>query len=93
MEAVCSCETSVATQQTTRRHIPEDDTLKLFVCFKNFKTGCLYNNISFCSKLVITTGKCDKLRCLKFIDELCVQTNGEREGGADLFHLQIDGLS
>jgi hypothetical protein len=27
MEAICSSETSVATQQTTRRHIPEDDTL------------------------------------------------------------------
>jgi hypothetical protein len=25
MEAICSSETSVATQQTTRRHIPEDD--------------------------------------------------------------------
>jgi hypothetical protein len=28
MEAVCSSETSVATQQTTRRYIPEDDTLQ-----------------------------------------------------------------
>jgi hypothetical protein len=27
MEAICSSETSVETQQTTRRHIPEDDTL------------------------------------------------------------------
>jgi hypothetical protein len=27
MEAICSSETSVATQQTTRRHILEDDTL------------------------------------------------------------------
>jgi hypothetical protein len=27
MEAICSSETSFATQQTTRRHIPEDDTL------------------------------------------------------------------
>jgi hypothetical protein len=27
MEAICSSETSVATQQTTRRYIPEDDTL------------------------------------------------------------------
>jgi hypothetical protein len=27
MEALCSSETSVATQVTTRRHIPEDDTL------------------------------------------------------------------
>jgi hypothetical protein len=27
MEGICSSETSVATQQTARRHIPEDDTL------------------------------------------------------------------
>jgi hypothetical protein len=27
MEAICSSETSVVTQQTTRRHIPEDDIL------------------------------------------------------------------
>jgi hypothetical protein len=27
MEAICSSETSVAYQQTTRRHIPGDDTL------------------------------------------------------------------
>jgi hypothetical protein len=27
MEAICSSETSVATEQTTRHHIPEDDTL------------------------------------------------------------------
>jgi hypothetical protein len=29
MEAICSSETSVASQDTTRRHIPEDDTLHL----------------------------------------------------------------
>jgi hypothetical protein len=29
MEAIGSSETSVATQQTTRRHIPEDDTLNI----------------------------------------------------------------
>jgi hypothetical protein len=27
MEAICSSETSVDTQRTTRRYIPEDDTL------------------------------------------------------------------
>jgi hypothetical protein len=27
MEAICSSETSVSTEQTTQRHIPEDDTL------------------------------------------------------------------
>jgi hypothetical protein len=30
MEAICSSETSVETRRTTRRHIPEDDTLHLF---------------------------------------------------------------
>jgi hypothetical protein len=28
VEAICSSETSVDTQRTTRRHIPEDDTLQ-----------------------------------------------------------------
>jgi hypothetical protein len=32
IEAICSSETSVATQQTTRRHIPEDDTLHNHRC-------------------------------------------------------------
>jgi hypothetical protein len=32
MEAIFSSETSVATQQTTRRHIPEDDTLHNHRC-------------------------------------------------------------
>jgi hypothetical protein len=29
MEAICSSETSVASQQTTQRHIPEDVTIQL----------------------------------------------------------------
>jgi hypothetical protein len=33
MEAIYSSETLVATQQTTRRHIPEDDTLQLLPWF------------------------------------------------------------
>jgi hypothetical protein len=28
MEAICSSETSVETRRTTRRHIPEEDTLQ-----------------------------------------------------------------
>jgi hypothetical protein len=32
MEAICSSETSIASQQTTRRHIPEDDTLHNHSC-------------------------------------------------------------
>jgi hypothetical protein len=38
MEAICSSETSVATQQTTRRHIPEDDTLHNYRC-ENLKSS------------------------------------------------------
>jgi hypothetical protein len=37
MEAICSSERSVATQQTTRRHIPEDDTLHNHCC-ENLKS-------------------------------------------------------
>jgi hypothetical protein len=37
MEAICSSETSVASQQTTRRHIPEDDTLHNHRC-ENLKS-------------------------------------------------------
>jgi hypothetical protein len=34
MEAICSSETSGATQRITRRHIPEDDTLHSLQLFK-----------------------------------------------------------
>jgi hypothetical protein len=44
MEAICSSETSVATKQTTRRHIPEDDTLHNHRC-ENFKS---YNDLDNC---------------------------------------------
>jgi hypothetical protein len=39
MEAICSSESSVATQQTTRRHIPEDDTFHNHRCesLKSYK--------------------------------------------------------
>jgi hypothetical protein len=37
MEAICSSETSVVTQQTTRRHIPEGDTLHNHRC-ENLKS-------------------------------------------------------
>jgi hypothetical protein len=37
MEAICSSETSVETQQTTRRHIPEDDSLHNHHC-ENLKS-------------------------------------------------------
>jgi hypothetical protein len=50
MEAICCSKTSVATQQTTRRHIPEDDTFHNHHC-ENLKSymplyvvidGCAY---------------------------------------------------
>jgi hypothetical protein len=41
MEAICSSETSVETQRTTQRHIPEDDTLHNHRC-DNLKS---YNDI------------------------------------------------
>jgi hypothetical protein len=37
IEAMCSCETSVETQRTTRRHIPDYDTLHSHRC-ENFKS-------------------------------------------------------
>jgi hypothetical protein len=45
MEAICSSETSVATQQTTRRHIPEDDTLHNHRC-GNLKSYTLLINFT-----------------------------------------------
>jgi hypothetical protein len=40
MEALCSSETPIATQRTTRRHIPEDDTLHNHRC-ENLKSYIL----------------------------------------------------
>jgi hypothetical protein len=45
MEAICSSETSVETQRTIRRHIPEDDTLHLFFCLLYFQ-----ELVTICSK-------------------------------------------
>jgi hypothetical protein len=44
MEAICSSETSIKIQRTTRRHIPEDDTLHNHGC-ENLKS---YNQIFLC---------------------------------------------
>jgi hypothetical protein len=43
MEALWSSETSVATQRTTQRHIPEEDTLHYHRC-ENLKS---YEGIKF----------------------------------------------
>jgi hypothetical protein len=45
MEAICSSETSVATQRTTRRHVPEDDTLHNHRC-GNLKSCIRYSQFS-----------------------------------------------
>jgi hypothetical protein len=44
MEAICSSETSVETQRTTRRHIPEDDILHNHRCenLKSYITSCRF---------------------------------------------------
>jgi hypothetical protein len=50
MEAICSSETSAATEQTTRRRIPEDDTFLNRRC-ENLKSSMylfvceLFNNL------------------------------------------------
>jgi hypothetical protein len=45
MEAICSFETSVATQQTTRRQIPEDNTLHNHGC-ENLKSYIVYQVVA-----------------------------------------------
>jgi hypothetical protein len=52
MEAICSSETSVATRQTTRRHIPEDDTLHNHRC----------ENLKFC-KYILLSGYWSLMSC------------------------------
>jgi hypothetical protein len=49
MEAICSSETSVDTQRTTRRNMPEDDTLQkptLLGFNLRTKTGSTLGNVS-----------------------------------------------
>jgi succinate dehydrogenase/fumarate reductase cytochrome b subunit len=46
MEAICSSETSVVTQQTTRRHIPEDDTLQCLKKLANLRDATISVNLS-----------------------------------------------
>jgi hypothetical protein len=44
MEAICSSETSVETERTTRRHILEDDTLHKHRC-ENLKSYTIKINV------------------------------------------------
>jgi hypothetical protein len=49
MEAICSSETSVETQRTTQRHIPENDTLHNHR-FENLKS---YKNVDVLNKYTV----------------------------------------
>jgi hypothetical protein len=60
MEAICSSETSVATQQTTRRHIPEDDTPQATNNLNRAEDHCvtgMYENI-YTTHLTVRPYKC-----------------------------------
>jgi hypothetical protein len=46
MEVICSSETSVATQQTTLRHIPEDDTLHVLIVIRKQGIHLLLHNFT-----------------------------------------------
>jgi hypothetical protein len=56
MEAICSSETSIAFQRTTRRHIPEDDSLHDHRC-ENLKSDMFYFPLlpPSCESLPITS--------------------------------------
>jgi hypothetical protein len=47
MEAICSSETSIETQRTTRRHIPKDETLQNHRCgnLKSYKYFCILQKL------------------------------------------------
>jgi hypothetical protein len=52
MEAIYSSETSAATQETTRRHIPEDNTLHNHRC-ENLKSNMTSLSSSMASQCII----------------------------------------
>jgi hypothetical protein len=60
MEAIFSSETSVETQRTTRRHIPEDDTLQNHRCenLKSYMTVVVYIIIWLFSGALSTARQC-----------------------------------
>jgi hypothetical protein len=53
MEAICSSETSVASQQTTRRHFPEDDTLFIASVSKGNVSELGFEIINFRRELLL----------------------------------------
>jgi hypothetical protein len=84
MEAICSYETSVDTQRTTRRYIPEIDTLEAFTCFgpndghHQKATNTSKENASrvlhACCLVWVTLGleivKIDLLKLIKYLNSL-----------------------
>jgi hypothetical protein len=72
IKAICSSETSVKTQRTTRRHIPEDDTLHNHRC-ENLKSYFL-NLISW-KRLYLPLGYCLNM-VQKFGSYFCLESYG-----------------
>jgi hypothetical protein len=66
MEAICSSETSVAFQQTTRRHIPEDDTLHWCNCYE-FLRGVAVTRETFIYKGPIEQDETEKLNIVPYL--------------------------
>jgi hypothetical protein len=54
---ICSSETSVATQQTTRRHIAEDDTRHNHRC-EHLKSYIIFKLPKKCRQLLVAPWKC-----------------------------------
>jgi serine/threonine protein kinase len=93
MEAICSSETSVTTQETTRRHIPEDDTLHNHLC-ENLKSynlihvcnGKIKSNIIFFSRIITAKPRIpDNIspEAADFILKLLVKNPQKRLGGGE----------
>jgi hypothetical protein len=61
MEAICSSETPVATQHTTRRHIPEDDTLHNHRCenLKSYGVSLVWKDYYLLITLGLYVWNCD----------------------------------
>jgi hypothetical protein len=81
MWAICSSETSVESRRTTRRHIPEDDTLHNHRC-ENLKS---YIVISYCKSNDRIIGKC-------YTHALKLSTNFECVGPSSNLKMKVGGF-
>jgi hypothetical protein len=87
MEAIRSSETSGATQRSTRRHIPEDDTLQ---AYDSVRREVLYNiliEFGVPMKLVRLIKMClnetySKVRINKYLSDTFPIQNGLKQGDA-----------